>query len=92
MSMKTLKDRLVEQVKRQGPRPGAVDLVGVLRERKARLAAYKEAKEARSMGLGLPARAGLPDDDEARYEWYIANHHALDLDPYAGSEWTGGQQ
>ena len=83
--MKTLKDRLVEQVKRQGPRPGAVDLVGVLRERKARLATYKEAKEARSMGLGLP------DDDEARYEWYIANHHALDLDPYAGSEWTGGQ-
>jgi hypothetical protein len=42
--------------------------------------------------LGLPARAALPDDDDARYEWYIANHHALDLDPYAGSEWTGGQQ
>jgi hypothetical protein len=42
--------------------------------------------------LGLPARAGLADEDEARYEWYIANHHALDLDPYAGSEWTGGQQ
>ena len=42
--------------------------------------------------LGLPARVGLADEDEARYEWYIANHHALDLDPYAESEWTGGQQ
>lgn len=39
--------------------------------------------------LGLPARATLPDDDDARYEWYAANHYLLDLDPYAGSEWTG---
>ncbi len=41
--------------------------------------------------LGLPARAALPDDDDddARYEWHCANHYLLDLDPYAGSEWTG---
>ena len=44
--------------------------------------------------LALPAhtRAPLPDEEEERFLWYIANHHALDLDPYAGSEWTGGQQ
>lgn len=44
--------------------------------------------------LGLPAhtRAPLPDEEEERFLWYVANHAALALDPYAGSEWTGGQQ
>lgn len=42
--------------------------------------------------LALPAhtRAPLPDEDEERFLWYITNHYLLDLDPYAGSEWTGG--
>lgn len=49
------------------------------------------SEEQMQEALGLPTYVGLPDDDEARYEWYCANHHALDLDPYAGSERTGGQ-
>lgn len=53
------------------------------------------SEEQMTQLLGLPAhtRAPLPDEDEERFLWYVANHHALalDLDPYAGSEWAGGQ-
>lgn len=42
--------------------------------------------------LGLPAheRAPLPDEEEERFLWYIANHYLLDADLFKDSEWTGG--